>query len=531
MPGRVLWPALAGCVIAVAACGTASSQPFVNPDVGLTNHNNSALRLNDAPYLLVDRTDPNKVYMSNMDLQQRVCRFFTSDDRGMTWTEGTAPKLTPYTDCGIGTAQPQNERTELAQSSNGTLYYAYQANADSQQTSVGAPRSVLLGRSTDGGQTWNVTPIDASPTPNTPAEVEVNMEVHIAIDPNNAQNVYAMWRRSYPTVTGVASHPTRPWMAVSHNGGASFGTPFMMIDQNIGFDGPRPIVANGKVYAFYRITAPPATGQATPPQTTLNVAVSTNEGKNWQQTRIDGANDASEPIPLYDPARKVFDVVYHDNNVVGSASGHLNIYFTTSPDGQKWSAPVILNDDHPGDNVTQHFYPQISLASTGRLDVAWYDFRDDPYPPPVAKTPGAPLTLSGTGIGHGQSVYTTSSSDGGQTWAKNQRLNGVVIDRTKGTWNGEYFFVIPPAVAAGPDYTAAAWSDTRNGDDQNNFQDIYVGLVTYGAPAGRPTSSNDNTALVASVCAVGGALIGAGLALFAVALSTRRRSKPGVPVS
>jgi hypothetical protein len=530
MTGRVVWVAAAACVITLAACGTASTQPFVNADVGLTNHNNSLLRLNDAPYLLVDRSDPNKVYLSNVDLQQRVCRFFYSDDGGATWREGNAPKLAPYTDCGIGTAQPQNERTELAQSSNGTLFYAFQANDDSANTSVGAPRSVLLGRSTDGGQTWNVTPIDASPTPTKPADVQVNMEVHIAVDPNNPQTVYAMWRRSYPTVTGVASRPTRPWMAVSHDGGASFGTPLMMIDQNIGFDGPRPLVASGKLYAFYRISAPPATGQATPPQTTVNVAVSTDEGKSWQQTKIDGANDASEPIALYDATRKVFDVVYHDNNVVGSASGHLNIYFTTSSDGQKWSTPMLLNDDHPGANVTQHFYPQISLASNGRLDVAWYDFRDDPYPPPVAKTPGAPLTLCGACIGHGQSVYATSSYDGGQTWTPNKRLNSVVIDRTKGTWNGEYFFVIPPTVAAGPDYTLVAWSDTRNGDSENNYQDIYAGLITYGAPANASTS-NDNTPLVAAVCAVGGVLIGAGSALFAVAMATRRRSKPGVPVS
>jgi hypothetical protein len=127
-------------------------------------------------------------------------------------------------------------------------------------------------------------------------------------------------------------------------------------------------------------------------------------------------------------------------------------------------------------------------------------------------------------------VYATSSYDGGQTWTPNKRLNSVVIDRTKGTWNGEYFFVIPPTVAAGPDYTLVAWSDTRNGDSENNYQDIYAGLITYGAPANASTS-NDNTPLVAAVCAVGGVLIGAGSALFAVAMATRRRSKPGVPVS
>jgi hypothetical protein len=216
--------------------------------------------------------------------------------------------------------------------------------------------------------------------------------------------------------------------------------------------------------------------------------------------------------------------------VIGHASGHLNIYFTTSSDGRSWSKPVVLNDDSPGSNVTQHFYPQISVAPSGRVDVAWYDFRDDAYPPPVAKTPGAPLTLSGSGIGHGQSVYTTSSSDGGKSWSKNTRVNSVTIDRTKGTWNGQYFFVIPPTVAAGPDYTLTAWSDTRNGDANNQFQDIYAGLITYGAPA-TATSQSDNTGLVAAVCAVGGALIGAGAALLAVALVTRRRTRTRVPVA
>lgn len=532
MSGRFAWGGVAVGLLALAACGSASTTPYVNADVSLTSKNNALLRLNEAPYLLADNKDPNKLYLSNVDLQQRVCRFYTSSDHGATWTAGTAPSLSPYTDCGIGTAQPQNVRTEIKQSANGTLYYAYQANADSQQTSVGAPRSVLLGRSTDGGQTWSTTAVDGSPAPSTPADVQVNFEVHVAVDPDHPNNVYAMWRRSYPTVPGVASRPTRPWMAVSHDSGATFGTPFMAFDQNTGFDGPRPLVANGKLYAFYRISAPPAAGQPTPPLTTVDVSVSTDEGKSWQNTRIDGANDAGEPIPAWDATRKVIDVVYHDNNVVGQASGHLNAYFTTSANGTKWSTPVVLNDDSPGSNVTQHFYPQISIAPGGRIDVAWYDFRDDPYPAPVAKTPGAPLTLCGACIGHGQSVYETSSSDGGSTWTKNIRLNSVVIDRTKGTWNGEYFFVTPPTVVAGNDYTVVGWSDTRNGDAQNNFQDVYTGQITFGGPAAAPATSNDNTALVATVCAVGGALLGAGLALLVVGAAARRRTaQPKVPVS
>lgn len=536
MPGRAFAGVVtAGAVVSVvmAACGASSTTPFVNADVSLTNKNNAALRLNEAPYVLVDRNDPTRVYMANMDLQQNICRFSVSTDSGVTWTAGTAPSLAPYTDCGTGTVQPQNERTELKQSSNGTLYYAYQASADTQMTAVGAPRSVLLGRSTDQGRTWSVTPVDASPIPTKPADVQTNMEIHVTIDPDHPQNVYAMWRRSYPTVTGVASRPTRPWMAVSHDGGATFSTPTMIVDQPNGFDGPRPLFVSGKLYAFYRIAAPPATGQPTPPQTTQNVSVSSDEGKTWDTTKIDGANDGSEPVPMYDTQRKQFDVVYHDNNVIGSASGHLNIYFTSSTDGKKWTTPIVLNDDHPGNNITQHYYPQISEAPNGRIDVAWYDFRDDPYPPPVARTPGAALTLCGVCIGHGQSVYMSSSSDGGATWTANTRLNSVVIDRTKGTWNATYFFVTPPTVAAENDRTIVGWSDTRNGDDQDNFQDIYAGLVTYGAPAtASVTTTNDNTALVAVVCAVGGALAGAGLMLFVAAGIIRRRSQqPKVPTA
>lgn len=281
----------------------------------------------------------------------------------------------------------------------------------------------------------------------------------------------------------------------------------MMFDQNIGFDAPRPIVADGKLFAFYRVAAP-SDGNGEP--TRLFAGVSTDRGKTWQETEIASALDASEPIPLYDREREVFYAVWHDNR-----NGDLDVFFSQSKDGSQWSEPARVNDDRPENRVGQ-YYPQISLSPSGRIDVAWYDYRNDPNPPPAPEEDEPALGL-GSNLGKIQSVYLASSSDGGQTWSENFRANDVPIDRTIGTWNGQFFVVVPVSVASWDDRALVSWSDTRNGTGDTSTQDIYTSaLAIEGGGAGRVASA------VLGGLAAG--LVGAGLAL-AIAVAVMRRSR------
>lgn len=489
-----------------------------NTPAGAGNENTARLytRANEAPSLLRDRSNPDTMYLSEVELLGGTCRFFRSNDHGNSWTEMPAPRLAPYTDCGMGSVGPQNIRTELEQAPDGTIYYAFHA----QDPAAGGPRNVLLGRSTDGGQSWKTTVVAKAP-PAAGGLVQVNFEPHIAIDPDNPERIYAMWRRSYDGRTDdVETPPTRPWMAVSNDGGASFGEPFMMVDDNPGFDGPRPIVVGDTLYAFYRLN-PPSPDEGPSPKQQLIAAASTDGGKTWRKHRIATADDASEPVPLYDEENGVFHVVWHDNR-----NGDLDIFHSTSQDATQWSQPQRLNDD-PVNNDIGQYYPQISQAPNGRIDVAWYDYRDDSYPPPQPEEDGEALTL-GSNLGTWQTVYATHSSDGGQTWSGDVRVNPAVrIDRTMGTWNGAYFVVVPVSVSSSNERTTVAWSGTQDGTSETAAQDIYTGQVSYEGSEAAGGIPSLYTALIS----LGAVALGAGIALLIATRLPLRRKQPQVQAS
>lgn len=524
--------ALGGVVAVLAGCGVGGGAPTAAaPDVLVTD-DATVSRTHEAPFLLIDDDDPDTVYLSESELQTGDCRFYISADRGRTWTaadvtidsrvevEGAdsspSPEVPPHLDCTLGSGS-QNIRTELKQSSDGTLYYLFSANhVDPTVRS----RTVLLARSTDGGGSWTTTVVDDG-TEAAPGQVEVNFQAHMAIDPESPELVYVMWRRSQGGEE--PRPPTRPFMAVSEDGGVTFSEPTEMLDVNPGFDGPRPIVVDGRLFAFYRESAPSTEDDEPPQDTKLFVVRSQDRGQTWDEpTLIASALDASEPIPLYDRDQGQFHVVYHDNR-----HGDLDVFYTSSPDGAKWSEGRRLNDDVLGNNVGQ-YYPQIAQSPNGRLDVAWYDYRDDLNPPPggdfashgddIVADPGDPLDL-GSNLGVQQSVYVASSTDGGTTWGENIRVNDVRIDRSIGTWNEDYFVVVPVSVTSWDDRLLVAWTDTQNGTSVSGTQDIYAGAMSL--------REDDEGISVTQVLAVlAAALVGAGVTLLAVVAVTRRSRRP-----
>jgi hypothetical protein len=56
------------------------------------------------------------------------------------------------------------------------------------------------------------------------SDIEVNFVPHVAVDPADGERVIVMWRRSFQTA-GDADCPSRPWMAVSEDGGPTFDQP------------------------------------------------------------------------------------------------------------------------------------------------------------------------------------------------------------------------------------------------------------------------------------------------------------------
>ncbi len=488
------------------ACGSAATAgPSPQPAVVVTN-DKAITRTHEGPFLLVDRANPETVYLSEVELQTGQCRFYSSSNHGGSWVKGGSPNLAPYS-CVPGTGHPQSVRTQLAQASNGTLLYVFSGN----DPAAAGSRTVLLGRSTDRGQTWQTSTVDVGPkvTPENFGDAQLNYQAHVAVDPSNPKAVYVIWRRAYPTFQGKTLFPNRSWMASSTDGGATFGAPTMAFDKDTSSDSPFLFFAGGKLSATYVQAFPrPATGAAPPNE--VHLATTPDGGRTWSDSKISSAPFADGPTAVYDAARKKLHVVWDDNR-----NGEFDSFYSSSSDGSAWSEPKKLNDDPK--RVKGHLFPIVGLSANGRLDAAWYDFRNDPYPADTGPFAGDQ--------GKRSDVYTSSSSDGGKSWTRNLRLNDLTIDRTKGIQNAQFSFFVPPALVSGNGWTLAAWSDTRNGDSFSSTQDILTGQVALDRPAAGNDGSNFATAL--GIAGLGSLAGGAGVGLLVAVAALRRRQRGG----
>jgi FlgD Ig-like domain len=115
-----------------------------------------------------------------------------------------------------------------------------------------------------------------------------------------------------------------------------------------------------------------------------------------------------------------------------------------SDTGLSWFGPFRMNDDAAR---YDNFLPEVMVAADGCPYATWIDFRDD--------------ATTCAGKSH---MYITRSSDGGQTWAANQRVTNVTSD-----WTASFTNIAPNQgdynhMAAGTARLVWTWSDARNGD-------------------------------------------------------------------
>lgn len=458
----------------------------------------SVARTFEGPAVAVDPKNDENVFVAASDLLSNACHVFRSADGGKAFTELEGPDFAVSTDCGLNKGGiPQNQRMTLAFDPEGVLYWAV-AVADPSE--MGA-RSVVLARSVDQGQTWTTTTVAAAIVPPTPEEATANFVPDVFVSPFGAapRTVWVSWRRSY---TEASEKTTEGWAAKSTDGGKTFGAELRAMEKNPGFDAPRVIQdAKGTVYWFQR-ERPASGAEGDPPKPSpLVMAVSNDGGSTWSEREVGQADVVmEEPLAGISPAGDALYLAWADGR-----NGDLDVFFMRSTNGgESWSAPLRVNDD-PLKNKKSQKWPRMSVAGNGRIDIAWYDYRND-----AKDTPKDDVEFF---LGDTNDVYVASSDDGGASFGDNVRMTGSSIDRKLGTYNVQYFVEVPPGLGSGQEGAYVAWSDTRLGNADNGAQDIFAAVE---APGGSGSSARW------LILAVEIVLIVAGAALLVTAAMRRR---------
>lgn len=484
----------------------------------------SPTRTYSAPHMAVDPNDPMRIVASTPEFRTKACKLMVTTNGGRNWRildSNPNPASYPFCMHTSGTAY----QTQVEFGRDGTIYYAHSGYDNSDLTpsdalgGVYGSISVLLSRSTDNGENWDTTVVRTTRGANDAAQAENNRPVTaLAVDRENGNQdiVYVGWRKNpAPGVTGVVGHAM---VSTSTDGGRTFGEP-VELDKPFaatkeepakwGGNSPQLAVAeDGTLYGSFlgatSVTPAPAGGS-----NPIIVVRSEDQGKTFSFA------EAAPPSPQYLPLimewgpgggeEGTLHILYEDK--LGSTAGQSDrdIYYKRSVDGGRtFGEAVRLNDDdpenlQPGGGHLQ-VNPNISVAPNGRLDAAWWDFRDD------------------TG-GFTNDVYYAYSEDNGRTWSKNYRISDRSIDRRVGVWSNGYDMRTPVGIASTNELAVLTWDDTRNTLRVGDGQDIFAGIVQFEALGG----GGSDAARIALAALGGLALVG--LILLGVSFAASRGTR------
>lgn len=493
---------------------TVDASVQVTPDPG-------ASRAHTAPVVAVHPKNDRIVALADADALSGRCGVYVSTNAGLSWAPAAQPAIpAEWPNCAF---IPFGPVADVAFGPDGTLYYALSGfNPTTKQSRI------FLARSDDLGGTWDTTTLPWIAPNLAKGEAGVDGVPSIAVDPRNPRRVSVGWGSNWATYALNANVLEgklyywdvieRVYVATSNDGGATFADPVNVGDglkltpTVEGVKPPPQVVAgnNGEIFAIFGEysragTRDDRTGTAPPAH--IYLATSRDGGRTYDKATIftgptPTANADWTWVPRMGIDRKNGNLYAVWENM-SSAGDPVQISLIRSTDGGRtWSEPAKLNDaEWPRKWNYPELYPSLSVAPNGRVDVAWYDWRND-----------AGLTTDGK-KNIFQDVYYTTSVDGGLTWAPNLKLNDRAIDRHIGV--SQLGGIRGPVGIGSRDAAAyVAWDDTRNGTEVTHSQDIYFTRARVADPADLFTTSGGGGSPAA--WAAGG--VAAGLALAGLAL-------------
>ena len=153
-------------------------------------------------------------------------------------------------------------------------------------------------------------------------------------------------------------------------------------------------------------------------------------------------------------------MVWTANGITTKLNTGNDVYFSNSTDGGvTWSAARVLNDNTT--NLTSdQYYPSLTVSSTGRLIISWWDRRDD-------------------SLNNKSDIYLTYSDDGGQTFASDIKVTTLPTQFSQiGSQNGGFGIGEYNAVLSTSTYAIPVWADGRTNDGMIN---LYAAFIKLGA--------------------------------------------------
>ncbi len=414
------------------------------------------IRASSSPVLAANPRDPkNYVVGYRIELPAYSCGVAASFDAGLSWVPGRLD------------LPPDTERcytTSLAFDGAGTLHLVFVTLAGAGNV----PAGVWATRSEDGGRTF------------APAAQVLGAEkfmVRLAIDATaSPSRIFLTWVEAAGVGFLQMNPPSAVMMAVSNDGGATFGAPVQVsaahrdrVGASVPVAGPEGSVT--VVYYDYRNDAFDFQNIEGVYDGTFQLvaARSTDGGVTFSESTIDAAVRPPEPFLVFTPPfpGAVSDsmgnlyVVWSD-----ARSGMPATLLAASRDGgSRWGTPVRV--DAGGDGA---LLPQVAAAPSGRVDVIYAA---------VGAGPEQPTT-----------IRFTSSDDGGRTFGPVVSVNTpyrrdwLPANPRPGT-DGDLGSTL--ALLSDRHSAYAAWPDSRRGGSDVLRVDLVGAPVALIADGSRRT--------------------------------------------
>ena len=490
-----------GAIIVSSAYDTPREARTLGPTLAINDGaaNPRDLSANNSPTIVRNPVEEeNLVETNRIDSPAYSCSLSVSFDGGGRWTQTPIPAPAGE--------EPKCYAPDAAFSANGTLFVSYVT----LKGRANAPNNVWISRSTDGGKTLEA-PVKA------PLGARA-FQVRLTADPTAPNRVFLTWLKADELGLYTFSNTGNPIMAVrSDDGGRNWTEPVRVSGAaRERVVAPSPAMGrSGELNVLYLDLGDDVLdyggghrGRGGPPYDgdwQLVLARSADNGATWRESVVESRLTPTERFIVFTPPTPSLAIDPDSGRTYAAfqdgRNGDADVMLWSLPKGGRdWSGPVRVNDTPRGDGTSQYL-PELSVAPNGRLDVLYYDRRDDR-----------------TNVLTDASLQ--SSFDDGKTFTKRVKVSdrsfssniGFGVERDLPELGSRLGLLSTDTRAYG------VWTDTRNGSVRTAKQDIARGVVAFNDPP-RLSDTAETLLLLGGIVLI---VLGAATAVAAVA--RRRRT-------